>query len=311
MAIDRIGIPADTAARRYTPKQPPGSASHEKDPQESFTHSASEEGRGFASSTFVKILGIRIPTVTKDITVERREKIMSLLQPGDLIIETNNGYPSWQVMEKVTLGSDYTHVGMYEGDGKMLEATALNRENNSGVVRADVRKFLQGPALIEIVRPPYKTPEDREAALGYMRSQFGKPYDSSFDFENSDKYYCSELVYKALQSMPNKMEVPLKEKVLGMNKRAVAPDAFRYIKDAEIPYSDGSNFWKNQASHYPVALGALAGGAAGWAAASTIGASLGPVGCALGLCTGLVLTTLIGNKIQTGQYTKQDVSSFL
>ncbi|MDQ7826602.1 MAG: YiiX/YebB-like N1pC/P60 family cysteine hydrolase [Candidatus Eremiobacteraeota bacterium] len=240
---------------------------------------------------FTTLLSLRIPSTTEKMSDERRDKICSVIQPGDIILETNNPYPGWQVFEKVTLDSDYTHAAMYEGDGKFIEATTGD-PSGKGVVRTDLREYLQGQLLIEVIRPPYKTPEDRQAAVDYLRSQLGKPYDSAFDLSEDKAHYCAEIVYRALQNIPNKIEAPLKN---FMGRPAAAPASFQDIKGAETVYSDKSSFWKNMASHYPVLMGAATGAAAGAMFA-------GPIGATAGFLGGLLLTSLVGNKIQTGHF---------
>jgi uncharacterized protein YycO len=248
-------------------------------------------GGGDAGSLFTNILDIRVPTTTKEISEENRQKILNNIQPGDIILETNNAYPGWQRFEKLFLGSNYTHAAIYEGDGKFIEATTGD-PSGKGVVRSDLKEYIHGRVLYEIIRPEYQTPEDKKAALDYARSQLGKPYDSSFNLQDTNKQYCAGLVYKALQTCPHKIDVPLK-KVLG--RLAVAPDSFQQIKDKKIVYSDNASFIKNMASHYPVALGTLA-------AAAIAGVVLGPIAAVGGFVGGLLFSVALGNKIQTGHF---------
>ncbi len=259
--------------------------------EDTFTPQPPDGGKSAAGNWFTRILDIRVPTTTPKSTPERRDEILKLIQPGDIILETNNAYPGWQRFEKVTLNSNYTHAAMYEGDGKFIEATTGD-PSGKGVVRNDLKEYLEGHVLVEIIRPPYKTPEDLKAALDYCRNQLGKPYDSEFSLKDDDQIYCAELVYGALNACPSKIETPLKKL---FSKEAVAPDSFEKLKGGQIVYSDNSNFWKNMASHYPVALGAFGTATAG-------GMLLGPLGAAGGFVGGLLLSICVGNKIQTGNF---------
>jgi len=237
----------------------------------------------------VGILDIRVPTTTPNITEERRQKILDTVRPGDIILETNNAYPNWQRLEMATLGSSYTHAAIYEGDGKFLEATTS--DTGGGVMRSDLKEYLEeGPIMIEVIRPPYKNPEDVNKALDYCRSQLGKPYDAKFDFDDDSAICCIELVNNAMKEV--NIDIPTK-KLFG--KTAVGPDACEDIEGAEIVYSDGSSFWKNQASHWPVALGA-------GVTAMAAGSVLGPLGAVAGFFGGLALSICVGNKIQTGHF---------
>jgi uncharacterized protein YycO len=246
---------------------------------------------GAAGSLFTNLLDVRVPTTTKPISEERRQEIMKNIQAGDIILESNNAYPGWQRFEMLTLRSSYTHAAMSIGDGKFIEATTGD-PSGKGVIISDLNEYLEGRILLEIIRPPYKTEDDRKAAVQYLHSQLGKPYDSKFSMKDDDSLYCAEIVYNALQACPNKIDVPLK-KFLG--RPAVAPDSFQEIKDQKTVYSDGSNFWKNMASHWPVASVAVGTGLAG-------AMLLGPLGAVGGFFGGLLLSIATGNKIQTGHF---------
>lgn len=239
-----------------------------------------------ATDAFLGVLGVRVPTTTPTMSDERRDSILASIRPGDIILETDNAYPGWQRLEFFTMQSHYTHAAIYEGDGKFLEATPPK------VARTDLREYLHGHQLVCIVRPDYKSSQDVDAALEYCRQQIGKPYNGTFSMGNGESLYCAELVYNAMKAMPNPLDVPLK-KVLG--KPAVAPDSFLEIAGATRVYDDESSFWKNQSSHWPV----LASAIGTTAVASYLG---GPVAGVAGFAGGLVLSILVGNKIQTGHF---------
>ena len=100
--------------------------------------------------------------------------------------------------------------------------------------------------------------------------------------------YCTELVYKALNAMPNKIDVPALN-ILG--KEVYLPVSFQKINGADVVYDDGSNFWKNQLSHSPALIGgAVAAGAAALA--------LGPAGVIGTFLGGTLLTSVVGGCIQ-------------
>jgi len=242
---------------------------------------------GATSGAFVYALGVRVPTVTPEITPEKRQKILDCVQPGDVILETNNAYPGWQRLEFYSMRSNYTHAAIYEGDGKFLEATTPG-----GVQRTDLAEYLQGREQVAIIRPQYKSAADVKAALDYCRDQLGKPYDNGFNTKSNDEFYCAELVYKAMQAMPDKIDVPTR-KFLG--KEVVAPDAFYAAPGAQVVYDDGSSYWKNRLSNWPVYAGALT-------CAAAAGLTHGPLAGVAGFVGGAALTILVGNKIQTGHF---------
>ena len=256
---------------------------------------------GAAGHVAVGILDIRVPTTTKNISEEEVNKILSVIQPGDVILETNDAYPNWQRMEIVTLGSNYTHAAIYEGDGKFLEATTGD-PSGKGVLRTDLKEYLDGHLKIKIIRPPYKDGDDIKAALDHARAQLDKPYDSAFNYEDDDKIYCAELVKKAIDQCPSGIKTPMSDTFFTRltGKKAVGPDDFGRIEGAKTVYPEDpgqeANFLKSSLSHWPVAAGAAAAAVAG---AATIG---GPVATVGGFLGGLALSICIGNKIQTGHF---------
>ena len=242
------------------------------------------------------VLDVRVPTVSKGMSPETRQEILDNLQPGDVILETNNAYPNWQRLERLAFRSSFTHAAIFEGwqDGKpmLLEATTGD-PSGAGVVRTNLEEYLHGPVQVGVVRPDYKTPEDREAALQFARAQLGRPYDSGFNYKDDSTFFCSELVDKALRSCPNPVEAET-SRALGFGRVTIAPDAFLRLPNAK-QFGDKPNFYANMVSHWPVALSA-AGGA-------TAGAVLGGLGGgAVGLAVGLLGSICVGNKIQTGHF---------
>lgn len=259
-------------------------------PSDTFDPSAPLTKKG-GDNWLTNILNIRVPTVTPKFSEKEVEKMLTVMKPGDIIIETDNSYPGWQFLEKAVFNSDYTHAAIYEGDGKFLEATSGNADG-IGVKRNELREFLTGRQSVEIIRPPYKSEADATAALDHSRSQLGKPYDGDFDMKDGNAIYCAELVYNALQAMPNPIEAPT---VKFAGKEAVGPNAFKQIPGAQVVYSTGSSFLKNRISHYPVYMAAAAGAVIG-------GMAAGPLGAIGGFAAGGIGAILTGNKIQTGQF---------
>jgi hypothetical protein len=228
----------------------------------------------------------RIPTTVPEIPPEKAARLKQALQPGDIILTCDCAYPGWARMEFWTVRSNYTHAAFYAGDGRVYEAVG------EGVKEARLDDYFKGRMKVAIVRPPYATPRDVQAAAAFCQSQVGKPYDSIFCTGDDTEFYCSELVYKALKSLPHPIEAPSRT-LLG--KAVVAPDAFLDIPGAIRVHDDGSHYWKNKLGHWPLAASALAGAAAG-------GYLGGAVGALVGFGAGLVGSILVGNKIQTGHF---------
>lgn len=204
-------------------------------------------GDGFSPTKAVAggiltFMGRRIPTTVPEISPDRVQHLKDTLQPGDVILTCDCSYPGWARMEFWTVRSNYTHAAYYAGDGKIYEAVG------GGVQEAKLDTFFEGRLKVALIRPPYKTPEDVKAATTFCQAQVGKAYDSVFSTGDDQEFYCSELVYKALKSMPNPIDSPSRQ-LLG--RAAVAPDAFFGIEGAKTVHDDGSGYWKNKIGRWP------------------------------------------------------------
>jgi len=240
-----------------------------------------------AKKSFFYALGIRYPFHTQKLTDEQKAEIKANIQPGDIILTLYPGYPGWQVLEEVTARSHFTHAALYEGDGKVLETLST-----TGVTRTELDDTLNDTAMIEIIRPPYKTPEDRDSVIAYSRSKLGEPYDYAFNTENDKELYCSEMIYWALKGMPNPIEVKGNHFA---GHHIVGPQALESIPDSKVIFSTGASFMKGLSFYYPVFAGMMTGAVAG-------AAVLGPAGFLGGAALGWASSILIGNRIQTGQW---------
>ena len=248
--------------------------------------SFSSKIKGLATKAGAAILGMSCWTATPKISEERKQEIMSVVQPGDIILANNDNYPSWEIFEHIVGGGDYTHSAIYEGDGNFIEASASAR-TNGGVGRTKLSDYIKGRMNFQIIRPPYESKEDIAAALNYADSQIGKKYDMAFKYDDNE-IYCSELVAKALKSMPNEIHTPTFQFA---GREAVLPDDFRKLEGAQVVYDDKSTFLKSMLNLSPALLG-------GAALAVGAGLALGPVGAVIGLVAGTLTTSIVGGKIQ-------------
>lgn len=142
------------------------------------------------------------------------------LQTGDIIC-TMNGKPDilpgefWRLIGRLVPG-DVDHIALYLGpDGRCIEAGAR------GVITFDVphgnwsteRMALQRGLLFDsfygVVSPlaglelaENEEHEMRESIAAYCLAQVGKPYNLNFlNPDAEDKFYCSQLAYKAYQQV--------------------------------------------------------------------------------------------------------------
>jgi len=175
------------------------------------------------------------------------------LQTGDVIC-TANGKPDilpgefWRLVGRLVPG-DVDHIALYLGpDGRCIEAGGL------GVVTFEVSDGLWQPErmmdergqLVDtfygVAAPLLKVGEDerrnmRERIADYCLAQIGKPYNLNFlDPDREDSFYCSQLAYKAYQSVGIDLNT-------GMAMESV-PGTNQIIFPQEI--WSGSPHWKSE-----------------------------------------------------------------
>ena len=142
------------------------------------------------------------------------------LQTGDIIC-TMNGKPNilpgefWRLVGRLVPG-DVDHVAIYLGpDGRCAEAGARGvitfnvPDGNWDTERMARQRGLLFDTFYGIVSPldTLGVPEEeeiilRKAVVNYILAQVGKPYNLNFlNPETEDAFYCSQLAYKAYQSI--------------------------------------------------------------------------------------------------------------
>lgn len=231
----------------------------------------------------IALMNVRVPTTAKPLSADEVEKVKSLIQPGDILLDIDFQYPGWQLMEKVSVDSDWTHASLYDGKGNVIEAVP-----GSGVSMRTLDELLSSHA-VALVRPPYGSEKERDASIAYAASQLGKPYDEAFNIGDDGELYCAELVADALGSAnPALYETLPKHRFAG--KEMMGPAAFLEMPGASVVYDSGFSFAKSLLSHWPIGLAAGMGGVAG--------SLLGPLGACLGFGVALTAAVKIGQLIQ-------------
>lgn len=209
-------------------------------------------------------------TTSSALTDAEKDEIRATVQPGDVLLRNRNGYPLWNLYEHAQFGSsDYNHSALYIGNGRIIEA---------GPGRGTAEKSLDGFLHCNqaaVLRPRWRSDEQRDAALSYALAKVGTPYDPYFNHANDNELYCSELVYHALRQGAEPIDVPVHH-VLGDEK--VGPDAFLHSPDIDVVWSKEARFNDHMTSHW-MGFGLIgSAAAAGCAVGGGLGAAVGAVG---------------------------------
>jgi hypothetical protein len=106
------------------------------------------------------------------------------IQPGDIIIRRFEGY-----IDKWLIPGFWNHAGIYVGeidnrDHKVVHAIS------DGVIVDDIIDFMRTDHMI-VLRAPEGTQEE---AVDRAKNAIGSGYDFAFDFDNTLRFSCTELV---------------------------------------------------------------------------------------------------------------------
>jgi hypothetical protein len=232
----------------------------------------------------LRLWDFRMPVPRRSILrQDEQATIKSLLKPGDIFLEANNAYPLSQVITKILDGSNWIHSAIYVGDNKVIDAG-----RKPCVARTKLDRFLQTTDLA-IYRPQYHSPEDILAVLSFAKSSIGVPFNLNFDDTDTHTFYCTQLVSRALLSMPHPIQ--LRTKTIFW-KTAVPTSSVATASEIDCIWSSQPNFWRNIAVHWPIVLSAMLG--------AYCGGRLSIYGFLPGIIFGALLSILMVHRM-TGQ----------
>jgi uncharacterized protein YycO len=157
------------------------------------------------------------------------------LKPGDILAARNEAAATTNFIE--WLGSRWTHVAVYLGDGRVLEAL-----DNSGVVETTLPKFMRRYTRVAVYRP--SSDWNVEAGLSYGRAQVGKGYNFAFIF-NDKSFYCSQLLFRVFSAGGLELASPRRNR---MGYPIVNPDELIYDnrEQLELVWSAGHEIFRDQ-----------------------------------------------------------------
>jgi len=214
---------------------------------------------------------------------DQKATIKSLLQSGDILLESNNVYPLSQIITKIIDGGNWIHSAIYVGDNKVIDA---GRKPFVASIKLD--KFLL-TTDVAIYRPKYHSADDISAVLSFVNSSIGAPFNLNFDDTDQHTFYCTQLISRALLSMPH--PIRLKHKTIFWITAIPNSSVEQRESDFTCIWSSHPRFWLNIGVHWPVFLSATLG--------AYCGSLLSLYALFPGVLIGAVFSILIGNRIST------------
>ncbi len=118
--------------------------------------------------------------------------IRELIHPGDILIRRYDSY-----LSSYALPGFWTHCGIYIGNDNDNPEQVIH-SISEGVVQETLVEFMRTDHMLVLRFDNGHSAGHKERkiqrAIQEAKSIVGKPYDFGFDFENSDRFSCTELV---------------------------------------------------------------------------------------------------------------------
>jgi uncharacterized protein YycO len=152
--------------------------------------------------------------------IEDPEELRKILKPGDILYTQPRKIDKlhhrlFYAVESRFQGSPYTHVGLYAGDGRIIDAGAWRKGRDESMEVHEVPlKTFTDRYKFKVLRVN-ASPEQRRDAVAYAKEQVGKPFNlkgmmrlvlpmkgkaESSERDRKDaaeSFFCSELVANA------------------------------------------------------------------------------------------------------------------
>lgn len=135
------------------------------------------------------------------INQQQTDELLSVLKPGDIML--------------CGIDDSFIHAIVYAGNGIIIHSLGSPNPKYWGVIKEPLTTYLKRSDRDKFVVLRYKnaTQDDINKEINFAAQQVGKPYDSLFLINDDTRFYCTELVFRALMNMNNPPKVyPHKEK---------------------------------------------------------------------------------------------------
>ena len=141
----------------------------------------------------------------KQVTEEVLTSIAEFLQPGDVIITRHA-----KALTNLFMPGFWPHAALYVGAREQREAGyCVIEARKDGVLFRPLNDTLSVDAFV--VLRPNLSEQSIDQAIERAFTHEGKMYNFDFDFFNSDRIVCTELVYRSYDGLQD-LQIPLGEK---------------------------------------------------------------------------------------------------
>ena len=134
---------------------------------------------------------------------------MALLREGDILLRKGYGFVSNMIVKTLEEEIPVSHIGLLVKDPsdrqfKVIHSVSQTISDADGVQKQDIRSFVRDsqPNTLIVVRyrdaelSEQGTQKISERAIHYLKEKV--PFDYSFDFHNTDKFFCTEFIGRVI-----------------------------------------------------------------------------------------------------------------
>ncbi|MDR3527942.1 MAG: YiiX/YebB-like N1pC/P60 family cysteine hydrolase [Rhizomicrobium sp.] len=141
------------------------------------------------------------------------------LRPGDVVFVTLPGAFWARLASRWSLPQyRHGHVGMVVTTGDdpfVVHASGNPAQTDAKVVRVRLKEFARGAQRLDVFRPNDAAAALRAAQAADEFALRAVKFDTEFSLESRDRLYCTELIWRALNSGYGRDTVPIKSHFAG------------------------------------------------------------------------------------------------
>jgi len=153
--------------------------------------------------------------------------IREIIEPGDILLRRFEGY-----VDKFFIPGYWNHAGIYIGDDGSKPEQVIHAVSE-GVIQEDILNFMRTDHMIIL-----RAEKGKDEALNTARAIVGKPYDFGFDFDEANRFSCTELVaycYPHLDSLSGKLDK------IRYRKYTIVADDLRQSPQLQVVWDSTAN----------------------------------------------------------------------
>lgn len=147
-----------------------------------------------------RLMNCKFPTVAGRLSSRQKKLVRSLLQPGDVLLKDDCSYPISQLGARL-LCTSWIHSAVYIGNDEIIDCGS-----RPYVSEQALDGFLKASSLA-VYRPHFESAEDLESMLSFLHGSIGRPFNRAFRLNSKNSFYCTQLIYRALQQMPHPIDL--------------------------------------------------------------------------------------------------------